>query len=279
MDRLLVKLVEGMPTRKLLFSLALLPLLTLPCLARQAVAQEEGKPLLPPNLVATGSDNLTGFNIASLPSIPFSATIEAENTVTDAEGNTLLHRFHTKIARDSHGSTRIETDTNPEGLPTDLRLLHISIYDPVSHTDITFFPFNKLALRRRYKPAAPPHQPPIHSKQFPILVEPPELSGLQDSSPQIDIHREELLHQVIDGMLLRHGREMSKYPAGFAGHKEPYDIVIDYWYSQELQSFVLIKQVGPDHSVHTLKLQNIIRGDPDKALFNIPHDFKIQDTH
>jgi hypothetical protein len=267
-----------MPMRKPPWLLALLLLSAVRCLAHQAVHQEAGKVLFPPSLIATGDNLLTGFSIASLPSIPFSASIEAENTAIDADGNAVLRRFHTKIARDSHGRTRIDTDNNPEGGPVDLRWLNTSIYDAVSNIDITLFAYQKLALRRKIKPASSPTRPPARSRH-PILIEPPELSGLQDSQPQPDIRREELSIQLIDGVLLRHGRETSNYPAGFAGLKEPYATVTDYWYSQELQAFVLIKQVGPNNTVHTLRLTNVSRDEPHKSQFEIPHGYQVVEAY
>jgi hypothetical protein len=113
----------------------------------------------------------------------------------------------------------------------------------------------------------------------PIALEPNHLGLGQQSQPRIDIQREELGTEVITGMQLRHGRETSRYPAGFAGYKDAYTVVIDYWYSQELQSFVLVKQLGPFNSVHTLTLRNIRHQDPDLSLFTIPKDYKVENVH
>src|SRR5260370_10116889 len=83
------------------------------CLRAQAIRQEEDKPLLPPNLMFAGEPSgggniLIGFTIASLRSIPFSGTVEAENPSVDAKGNNTFHRLITKIARDTRGRTRID---------------------------------------------------------------------------------------------------------------------------------------------------------------------------
>jgi hypothetical protein len=249
------------------------------CLAAQAIRQEGGNPLLPPNLITTGDANrntvIVGFSIASLPDIPFSATIEAETKIVDASGNTTFRHRITKIARDSKGRTRIDTDLNAVGAPTDPRLVTVHIYDAVAKADITLFPWHQSAIRLEYEDDSPPSldvpEPP--SPPAPIALEPPQ------SQLQIDIQREELGLEVIEGMQLRHGRETSRYPAGFAGYKDVYTVVIDYWYSQKLQSFVLVKQRGPSNSVHTLTLRNIRRESPDPSLFTIPNDYKVQNVH
>jgi hypothetical protein len=76
-------------------------------------------------------------------------------------------------------------------------------------------------------------------------------------------------------MAVRHGRETMRYPAGFAGSAEAVTIVTDYWFSQELQAFVLVKRVGPGKGVHALALQNITHQEPEKSAFEIPRGYKI----
>jgi hypothetical protein len=250
---------------------------TKPCLAHQSVRQEEGKPLLPPNLNGIGPTDLTGFNIASLCSIPLSGTIEAENSSTDAQGKTTTLSYHTKLIRDSLGRTRIDIDLNPEGARVEARLLGSSIFDAVSQTEITLTPFNKQAIRTRYVRAPVTKQSSTRSN-YPIPSEPPQLSGLRLSQPQIDVQRQELGHEVINDLAVRHGCETIHYPAGFAGRAEPDITITDYWYSQELQAFVLLKRVGPGTTRHTLTLQTISRQEPEKSFFQIPRSYKIIQT-
>lgn len=246
------------------------------CLAAQAIRQEEGKPLLPPNLMFAGEPSgggttVIGFNIAPVPSIPFTGVIETENQVTDAKGNNTFHHHTTKIARDMKGRTRIAVDLHSINTPSDPKLVTVYIYDAVTKADLTVFPWRQLAMRYEDKPLP---QPVRGKRPAPIALEPDDL-GLGQQVP-IDIQREELGAEVIQGMQLRHGRETSRYPAGFAGRKEAYTVVTDYWYSQELQSFVLVKQVGPLDNVQTLTLRNVRHENPDRSLFTIPKGYKVQ---
>ncbi len=265
-----------MSCRRLTLAIGLFLSSTPSFLAAQAIRQEEGNLLLPPNLITTGDAKrntvIVGFSIASLLSVPFSATIEAETPIVDADGNTTFHHRITKIARDSKGRTRIDTDLNLVGAPTDPRLVTVHIYDAVAKADITLFPWHQSAIRLEYEDNSPP---PLDAPEPP----PPPTPIALESQPQIDIQREELGLEVIEGMQLRHGRKTSRYPAGFAGYKDAYTVVIDYWYSQKLQSFVLVKQRGPSNSVHTLTLRNIRRENPDLSLFTIPKDYKVQNVH
>jgi hypothetical protein len=74
-------------------------------------------------------------------------------------------------------------------------------------------------------------------------------------------------------------RQTSRYPAGSAGFKVAQTVVIDYWYSQELQSFVLVQQLRPFNGVQTITLRNIRRENPDLSLFTIPNDFRVDHVH
>jgi len=85
--------------------------------------------------------------------------------------------------------------------------------------------------------------------------------------------------ESIEGQPLRHGRETTSVPATFAPDKKPFTTVMDYWFSQDLQAFVLIHRVGPNHSVQTITLRNIRRANPPRSLFLIPKDYRIETQH
>jgi hypothetical protein len=288
-------------TAALLLSEVLLPFFV----SAQATRQKEGKPLQPPNFIQAGDANgqliIIGFTLASLPSMPLSGTIESEIQTVDTHGSSTVTRHAAKIFRDVCGSLRTETDINAIGAPTDARLINVQIYDSTSKTDINLVPWNKSAfvmeeedhssppdfgespcllqpLQKRGDPVRKHHQDPKLSPQSssPLsYVEPKSLGFAGPSPTQPDIHREELGVEVLDGMSLRHGRETVNYPAGFLGEKNAYAIVTDYWYSQELQAFVLIKQVGPKNIVQTLALRNITCENPVSSLFKIPKGYTI----
>jgi hypothetical protein len=252
----------------LLVSLALF----LPSSARQAVHQEDGKPLQSPQLNATGPTDFTGFAIASLPAIPFSAVIEAENTDTDANGTVIVRLFHTMVARDSQGRIRVDVNLNPEGAPADPRLLQTIVDDPVRKHTITLFHAQKVAISQSTVPPRPRKSP-----GFPISIEPPILSGIFTPTPQTEIQQEELAPEVLDGMTVRHGRrrQSTTYPAQSTGLGHSTTTISDYWFSPELQAFLLVKQVGPDATVHTLQLRDISRLEPAAALFTVPRGYHV----
>jgi hypothetical protein len=285
----------------ILLSIFLLPFFA----SAQAIRQEEGKLLLPPNFIQANDGNghmiLIGFSLASLPSIPISATIESETQYADANGNSTTTRRIAKVFRDVCGSLLTETDANVLGAVPDGRLINVQIYDATTKNNISMSPWNKSAFlieqegdstppeflgspclqhssQKPSRPAAKLNPDPKVSPQsakHPTYVEPRNLGFAGQNPSQPDIQRQELGVEVLDGMSLRHGRQTEKYPAGFLGHKDAYTVVTDYWYSQELQAFVLVKQVGPGNLVQTLTLRNINRENPASSLFTIPKNYTI----
>jgi len=285
----------------MLLSFSLLPYLA----AAQAVRQEEGKLLYTPNLIQANDNKghmpVVGFSLASLPAIPLSATIESEVQSVDANGNASTTRWITKVFRDVCGSLRTEIDANAVGAPRDEQLINIQIYDATTKNEMSITPWNKSAfLIHQEGDSEPPEffgspclresgQKPVHapakfeqnpkvspqSAKHPTYMEPQNLSLAGQNLPQPDIRREELGVEVLEGMPLRHGRQTGKYPAGYFGHKDAYTVVSDYWYSQELQAFVLVKQLGPDNLLQTLTLRNIKRDNPASSLFTIPKNYTI----
>ena len=255
---------------RFVFALIVFLTLSLPSSARQAVRQQDGKPLQPPLLSGTGPTDVTNFTITSVPKIPFSAVIVAENIDTDANGTRTVHLFHTKVARDSLGRIRVDVNLNPEGTSADPRLLQTFIEDPVRKRSIILFHAQKVAIAQS---TVPPR--PSKSAAPPILQEPPELSGVSVPVALVDIHSEELAAEVLDGFAVRHGRQSVTYSPQSTGLDHSITKVTDYWFSTELQTFLLVKQVGPDSTVHTVKLQSISRLEPAAALFTIPHAYSV----
>jgi hypothetical protein len=146
----------------------------------------------------------------------------------------------------------------------------IEIYDPTTRTSIHLQPSIKAASKAHFPaPNEKPQQvckdsdfPKIHQKDL-----------AQVAIPKVS--QEELANDVVDGMTVRHGRESLKLAPGSSGMSSAYARVTDYWFSQELQAFVLVKRSGPGKSQHTVKLSDISRGEPHPSLFTVPPGYKV----
>jgi hypothetical protein len=238
--------------------------------AQEVFLQQEGRFLYPPNL-STGGDNvLLGMTIGSVPGYPISGTIYAENTRTDSHGKTVSVRFKSKIYRDSKGRTRLEWDMTPLGEAPKPGWFMIEIYDPTTRTSIHLQPSIKAASMGHFP--APNEKPQQVCKNSDFSkINPKDLA--QVAIPQVS--QQELAHDVVDGMAVRHGRESVKFAPNSSGKSSAYARVTDYWFSQELQAFVLVKRNGPGKSQHRVKVSDISRGEPDPSLFTVPPGYKV----
>jgi hypothetical protein len=78
-----------------------------------------------------------------------------------------------------------------------------------------------------------------------------------------------------DGVDAEGTRTVSIIPAGTIGNERPIEIVYEKWYSKELQLIVYSRHSDPRLGEQTYRLENISRGEPDRALFVPPGDYKV----
>ncbi len=240
--------------------------------AQDAILQQEGKFLYPPNLSTGGDNDVIGMTVGSVPGYPVAGTIDAENRRTDSHGKTVTAHFRSKIYRDSKGRTRLEWETTPLDEPHKPGWLMIDIYDPTTRTSIILQPSVKSASKTHWP--APDEKPqPVCKNSDLRELDPKELA--QIAIPEVS--QIELAHDVVDGMTVRHGRESLKYPPSSSGKRSPFGRVTDYWFSQELQAFILVKRSGPGKSQHTVKLSDISRSEPDPSLFTVPVGYQVSE--
>jgi hypothetical protein len=240
--------------------------------AQDAILQQEGKFLYPPNLSTGGDNDVIGMTVGSVPVYPVAGTIDAENRRTDSHGKTVTAHFRSKIYRDSKGRTRLEWETTPLDEPHKPGWLMIDIYDPTTRTSIILQPSVKSASKTHWP--APDEKPqPVCKNSDLRELDPKELA--QIAIPEVS--QIELAHDVVDGMTVRHGREYLKYPPSSSGKRSPFGRVTDYWFSQELQAFILVKRSGPGKSQRTVKLSDISRSEPDPSLFTVPVGYQVSE--
>lgn len=258
--------------RQFLLTMVLLGSIWSGASAQDALLQQEGKFLFQPNLTTRGDNVVLGMTIGSVPGYPITATIDAENTRTDSHGKTMTTHFRSKIYRDSKGRTRLEWDRTPLDEPSKPGWLLVDIYDPTTRTSILLQPSVKSASKTHWP--APDEKPQQVCKGSDLPeIDPKKLA--QTAIPEVS--QKELAHDVVDGIAVRHGRESLRYPPNSSGKTSALGRVTDYWFSQELQTFVLVKRSGPGRSQHTVKLSDISRGEPDLSLFTVPPDYKVSE--
>jgi hypothetical protein len=92
-----------------------------------------------------------------------------------------------------------------------------------------------------------------------------------------EVSAEDLGTQTMEGVMVTGVRTTRTIPAGQMGNEKPITIVSEVWTSPELKVVVSSKRSDPRMGEQTFQLTNIVRAEPDAALFTVPADFKIVD--
>jgi hypothetical protein len=199
---------------------------------------------------------------------PFTATIMVQRTQTLADGNQINRSTSGTIARDSQGRVRREMTlpvigayaTSNQGAP------HvIFINDVVSGTQYILDPNRKIAHEVRLERRMRLNRVGRRQKQADILT--PNAVGVTKTS---------LGAQTINGVQAQGTRYTRTIPAGQIGNEKPIVITTERWYSPELQMYVMTKTTDPVRGDSVRQLTNILTGEPDPSLFQVPPDYTVQ---
>jgi hypothetical protein len=176
---------------------------------------------------------------------------------TLAGGNQIQRSNESKVYRDSQGRVRIEhTFTPPAGASSQAARTMITIFDPVAgsvyHLDPDSKTVRQMPSSNRFGAGANRGmRGPFHSA---------------NSNTQT----EDLGTQTINGVSATGTRTTMTIPAGAIGNTQPIQVVRETWTSTDLKVPVLIKTSDPRFGNTTMQLTNIVRGEPDPSLFQIP---------
>jgi hypothetical protein len=81
--------------------------------------------------------------------------------------------------------------------------------------------------------------------------------------------------RAIEGIAAEGTRTTTTIPAGAVGNVAPIEVVSERWFSQELQTAVLITQRDPRSGDTVYRLTNIRREEPSADLFTVPSTYTI----
>jgi hypothetical protein len=105
-------------------------------------------------------------------------------------------------------------------------------------------------------------------------------AGIKTEHTETDgtvISTETLGTEVMEGLTVEGNRSTWTTPVGAVGNDKPIVKTEETWRSPELLVFVLDKKYDPQHGEEIIRLTNIVRGEPDPALFHPPADYTIVD--
>jgi hypothetical protein len=119
-----------------------------------------------------------------------------------------------------------------------------------------------------FSAGAPPPLPPPG-----IMLQRTFIAGDQGKA-----NTEDLGSQTVEGVLVSGVRTTRTIPTGEIGNDRPISIVTEVWTSPDLKTIVYSKRSDPRMGEQTFRLTNIVRNEPDAALFAVPPDFKVVDV-
>jgi len=177
-----------------------------------------------------------------------------------ANGTTIQHQDQTKVARDSQGRVRRETTRQTPDGKTETRVM---ISDPVAGMVYELDTANKVAYSR---PARFPNGQQTAAPR----------SARQPAQTDPTIKREALAAQSVNGVIATGTRITHTIPAGEIGNSAALETIHETWMSDDLKVPVRTKMTDPRTGTSAMELTNLLRGEPDAALFTVPSDYTVK---
>ena len=88
---------------------------------------------------------------------------------------------------------------------------------------------------------------------------------------------EQLGQKIIEGVPADGTRTTTIIPAGTIGNEQPIKVISEQWFSQDLQVLVSTRHSDPRSGETVYRLVNIVRGEQDRSLFEVPADYTIKE--
>jgi hypothetical protein len=222
---------------------------------------------------------------AGVKNAPFSADVTIESSRTLADGNHIRQIVNAKVYRDSEGRTRREQAVNLNGLAPDTNMQQmVFINDTVAgvryslnakeRTGTKFVRLSDAGGSQRASRDASGRGPGFRQRQNSTGGQAGGGMGRRNATDR-NLQTESLGRQTIEGVPADGRRTTMTIPAGQAGNDLPIHIVVERWYSPDLQTTVLSKHSDPRIGETVTRLTNIGRAEPAHALFEAPADYKI----
>jgi TonB family protein len=233
---------------------------------------------------------------------PYSAQVVTEITQTLSDGNRIVNRTTASLYRDSEGRTRREQTLRTIGgfaTAGDAPQM-IFINDPVAQMSYVLDARTHVARKMPFFRFEVRVAPPAEAGKTPNSSEgptPPADRGegngnvyVNTSPPAEGGYRveyfgggkrakaESLGKQLVEGVQAEGTRTTVTIAAGEIGNELPIAIVNERWYSPELETVVMSRQIDPRFGETVYRLTNIDRSEPDKSLFEVPGDYTVSGT-
>ena len=202
-----------------------------------------------------------GVNNRVVTSAPYSAQAVTQFAQALADGSHIQRSTTGSVVRDSEGRTRTERSVESIGAlsASGNRAHTVFIQDSVAGVSYVLNPGNHTYRQMK---ARGPHD-----------------FGQARPRPQAstaNVKREELGTQSMQGLTVQGKRITRTIAVGEAGNDRPIEVVNETWFSPDLQVVVMSKTSDPRFGETSYQLTNLIRAEPDHALFTVPAEYTLQ---
>jgi hypothetical protein len=209
--------------------------------------------------------HIPGVFVTPVPGAPFSGTVEILSTETLPDGSTYTRHTINHIARNTAGVIYNERrKLMPPQFQREPRLISLHIYDPQTRLNTFLDPETHIA-RQVLRPA-PPQAPPNTTLATAIVPANAQNPNTQD-----------LGTETVAGLVLQGTRKLHTVPAPLSGTGHEVTITDDYWYSEDLKVYLVLKHSDPRTGEQIVGITKVDRHEPDAAIFQIPPSYKIVD--
>lgn len=218
-------------------------------------------------------------SIGAVKNAPFSADEVTETTQVLADGNRIVTRRQGQYYRDSQGRTRVEHTLPAPELAGGEAPKMVTITDPVAHVSYSLDPNMQVAHKFSLEvtdPGTAAMRDHIFKLKREAVAKNTATKNIEKKL-NIDIQKESLGTQNIEGVIAQGTRSTQTIPAGSIGNERPIVSITESWYSPELQMTVLTRNSDPRYGETVHRLTNIHTGDPDPAIFTVPAGVKTQE--
>jgi hypothetical protein len=223
---------------------------------------------------------------------PFTAEAVVETDQTLADGSHVTGRQSLTAARDSQGRTyREEIPGTPASGSSTPKAVYIS--DPVAKVNYFLGPDHVAHKTPMLSLAAQAGAATVSTNGASRLSlqtfaagygggKGPVHIGAQGAQPAQQlapgaIDTKQLGTQVITGFIADGTRATLTIPAGQVGNQNPLAIVLERWYSRDIEATILAKQSDPRVGASSYQLISVQQIEPPATLFQIPSGYTIEE--
>jgi hypothetical protein len=223
-----------------------------------------------------------GFDRKTVTGAPYSAQVSVQTSNTLGDGTHVTQQSAGAVYRDSQGRVRREM-TLPAlaALTASGQAPHaVTLRDPVAGYSYVLRGETKVAVRMPLQAGRGRNRQNDDSNAASAAG--PEADetagpGRGGSRPGIQVSKVSLGTQMIEGVQAEGTRTTRTIAAGAIGNDKAIQVVVERWYSSDLQTVVLMKRSDPWMGQITYQLTNITRAEPAASLFVVPSDYTVKD--